>query len=75
MLALKPPAGSAYAGRSDVVASSLSSSDGVHEFFGSSTPPPGLSAAPDAAVDEDCSPTSTHYRRFIDMRRNHSADW
>lgn len=79
MLALKPPPDSPYSNKPSPQPScvDLAASTPLAPSVASLTPrsTPSLEAAPSAAADEDCSPTSTHYRAFADMTRNHSGDW
>ena len=79
MLALKPPPDSPYSNTPSLQPScvDLAASTPLAPSAASLTPrsTPSLEAAPSAAADEDCSPTSTHYRAFADMTRNHSGDW
>lgn len=95
MLALKPPAGTAYSGtpsrtssrtpsRTPSRSNSIQSCEAFANMGGRSSP--GGRASPwepslksqgegEEGTSRDCSPTSTRYRAFVDMRREHSADW
>ena len=91
MLALKPPAGTPYSNANSpqppdkVFATAAAPWDAplppVRGFMairrnsvGSAHSSIGFGGEGEPG-DRDCSPTSTHYRAFVDMRRNHSADW
>eukprot|EP00316_Scyphosphaera_apsteinii_P004598 CAMPEP_0119300458 /NCGR_PEP_ID=MMETSP1333-20130426/2400_1 /TAXON_ID=418940 /ORGANISM="Scyphosphaera apsteinii, Strain RCC1455" /LENGTH=496 /DNA_ID=CAMNT_0007302233 /DNA_START=247 /DNA_END=1737 /DNA_ORIENTATION=+ len=83
MLALKPPAGTAYSNESSEHAGEAFSAEAMCKCAPSSSresikeDDSTCSSTPPRYQEffDDCSPTSTRYREFVDLRRNHSADW